>query len=391
MRVAISGFFWPQPHVGSGQYLHQLVGQLAASRDVRPLLLRPALGEPGPTPPAGGASLALATPFDPIARAGGRSGRLARNLAKIYFEQIALPQAAWSLRAELLHVPYFAPPLRARCPVVATVHDLVPLLLPQYRGSAPVRAYMRLARRATAAATQLIADSEATRCDVLRHLGVDPARVSTVYLAHDPRYRPLPAAEAAAQLARLGIPQPFVYYVGGFDARKNLETLLRAFAAARPRLAPQLRMVLAGRIRPPDGLLFPDLCGQIAALGLADRVILPGFVSDADNRALYSACAAFAFPSRYEGFGLPPLEALACGAPVLCADTSSLPEVVGDAATLLPPDDVDAWAEALVRVVAAPPPPARGLAQAARFSVARMAEETQAVYRRALGSRAKRP
>jgi glycosyltransferase involved in cell wall biosynthesis len=381
MRVAISGFFWNKPHVGSGQYLHQLVRQLGQHPAITGVaLLRPARPAPGPPLPPGVAALDLPTPFD---RVGGRFANTGENLAKLYWEQVALPAACRSLGADLLHVPYWAPPLRCPIPVVVTIHDLVPLLLPAYRGGTLVRAYMRLVSHAARGSDAVIADSEATRRDVLAHLGLAPARVTTIVLAAAKHYRPPSDDERAATLTRLGLRRPFVYYVGGFDARKNVSALLRAFAHLHAQ-RPDVRLVLAGRVPPPQLPLFPDLRGEIAALGLHDAVDLPGFVSDDDNRALYGACAAFAFPSHYEGFGLPPLEAMACGAPVMVADRSSLPEVVGDAGLRVAPDDVAGWAAALQRLTSDEALRSRlaqaGVARAALFSEERMAEATVAVY-----------
>lgn len=388
MRIAINGFFWDRPHVGSGQYLHQLVARLPHCLDVeRVVVLRPALGAAGPPPPEGVEVVPLATPFDRQAQSGRRA-RLARNLAKLWFEQVSVPLLAEGTRADLLHVAYFAPPLRCRLPVTTTIHDLVPLLLPEYRGSSLVRAYMRLVSAAARKANAILTDSEQSRRDVITHLQINPQLVTTVYLAAAEIYNRPPAPDTvAASLARLKIRQPFVYYVGGFDARKNLQLLLRAWALVAPRRS-DATLVLAGRLPNPDGLLFPDLRGQIAALGLQQSVQLPGFVSDADNQALYAGSAAFVFPSRYEGFGLPPLEALASGALVLCANSSSLPEIVGDAARLLSPDDPASWAEALSQALDDPAQRERarhtGPTRAAQFSARRMADETVAVYRRAL-------
>lgn len=386
MLIVVNGFFWAKPAVGSGQYLHQLARWLPQQPDVsRVVLLLPALHTYTVPVPAGCIALPLATPLDRLARGGGRLGRLATGLAKLWFEQRAVPLAARLLRADLLHVPYFAPPLRSTVPVVATIHDLVPLLLPEYRGGPLVQAYMRLVRVAARRAAALLADSEATRRDLLLHLAVPPSLVTVVPLAAAAHYQPLDRCEAAAALSRLNLHPPFVYYVGGFDARKNLATLLDAFALARAHM-PTLRLVLAGRVPTPAPPLFPDLRAQVAALGLEDAVVLPGFVSDAESRALYSACAAFAYPSRYEGFGLPPLEALACGAPVICAASSSLPEVVGAAARLVPVGAAAAWAEALLAVASDPALQAQmrraGKAQAAQFSEQRTAAETTAVFRR---------
>jgi glycosyltransferase involved in cell wall biosynthesis len=376
MRIVISGAFWGQPAVGMGQYLHGLLGALVrVAPEHSYTLLLPADAGPTPALPPGVVARATRTPFD------GRS----KNLAKLWFEQVAVPAAAAQLKADLLHVPYFAPPLHAAMPIVATIPDVIPLLLPAYHGRAMVRAYLRLVSRAARGVAHVLALSEHARADIVASLGCAPERVTAVLLAAGAQYAPRDHAQAAACVAeRYGLRGPFIYYVGGLDARKNLATLLRAFGRLRRAGGPPAQLVIAGRALGSDPVLFPDLDALIAAERLADWVRRLD-VPPADNPLLYAAATAFAFPSRYEGFGLPPLEAMACGTPTVVAMASSLPEVVGDAALSVPPDDVSGWTTALWRLLADASLRAelrrRGLERARCFSYERVARETLAVYR----------
>jgi len=380
VRVVISGSFWSQPTVGSGQYLHGLLRclpQVAAEH--RYLLLTPAYLPPGPALPPGVDGVCLPTPFD----------RLNRNLAKLWFEQVAFPRAAARLtkrNVAVALVPYFAPPLRCRLPVVTTVGDIIPLVLPEYRDGARVRAYLALVRRAVRRSAHVLTFSAHSRADIITHLGLPPERVSVVPLAAGEQFTPGDAEAARDELARrYGIRGPFIYYVGGLDARKNVATLVRAFALLRSR-GVQAHLVIAGRPLGRDPHLFPDLDALITDLEL-DSCVRRVDVPAADGPLFYRACSVFAFPSRYEGFGLPPLEAMACGAPVVTSDASSLPEVVGTAALRVAPDDVVGWAAALGRVLSdahlQAELRAHGLERAARFSYRRVAEETLRVLERA--------
>jgi glycosyltransferase involved in cell wall biosynthesis len=391
MRIAISGMFWSQPTVGSGQYLHGMLGELArvAPQHEYVLLLPAYLVDQGrmtnderhpllSSLVVGHSSFVVHTPFD------GRS----KNFAKLWFEQIGVPRAAAHLSADLLHVPYFAPPLWAAMPVVATVLDIIPLLLPEYRGGRAVRAYMRLAARAARRADHVIAISDDSRRDIIRQLGCAPARVSTIPLAAGPQYHAIDRGQATALVTeRYQLREPFVYYVGGLDARKNVTTLLHAWQRLRQAGGPLATLAIAGRALGKDTRLFPDIDALIAELGIADsirRIDVPR----EDNPLLYNAATAFAYPSRYEGFGMPPLEAMACGTPAVVAAASSLPEVVGDAALLAAPDDVSAWASALWRLLSdaalRDDLRARGFARAARFSYERVARATAEVYARVI-------
>jgi glycosyltransferase involved in cell wall biosynthesis len=391
MRIAISGMFWSQPTVGSGQYLHGMLGELArVAPEHEYVLLRPAyLDDRRPTtddrrPDAhsvvGGqwSVVVVRTPFD------GRG----KNLAKLWFEQVGVPLAAARLRADLLHVPYFAPPLWAPMPVVATVLDIIPLLLPEYRGGAAVRAYMRLVATAARRADHVIAISDDSRRDIIRHLGCAPGRVTTIPLAAGPQYQPIDRDQALRLVSeRYGLKEPYLYYVGGLDARKNVATLIHAWKRLREAGGPKATLVIAGRALGSDTRLFPSLDALIAEPSIVDSIRRLDVPRD-DNPLLYSAATAFAYPSRYEGFGMPPLEAMACGTPAVVADASSLPEVVGDAALLALPDDVSAWAGALWRLLADTALRERlragGFARAACFSYVRVGRATVEVYNRVI-------
>jgi len=390
MRVALNGFYWDQPDTGSGQYLRRLwryLPDLAAAAGHELVLLRPGAEPPPDAPPATAHARLLTVGPWPAARQGGQA-------AKLWWEQIGLPAAARQVGGDVLHCPYLAAPLLAFCPTVVTVHDLIPWALPTYRRGRALRLYLLLARVACRRAALLLTDSEASRSDVLRYFRVPPARVRTVLLGIEPEFALAPpAAEVATMRARFGLPVRYAFYIGGYDRRKDLPTLLRAWAAALPDLAapgeaPPV-LVLAGRI-PDPGPLYPDLRALAAQLGLTDPdpahapLRLLGRVSEADKRLLLSGATLFPFPSRYEGFGYDPLEAMAAGVPVLATDRSALPEIVGEAGDLLPPGDVPAWTAALVRLWRDPAHhaarAARSRAQAARFDPARTAAATLAAY-----------
>lgn len=382
VQIVINGSFWPQPLVGIGQYLHHLLPWLhRLAPQHRYVMLLPA-GVALPAIPVGIEAITV--------KIGGP-----RQIAKVIFEQIAVPAIAGRLarngQSTVIFVPYFAPPLRSRLPVVTTIGDLIPLLLPAYRGNWLVRAYMALARRAALRSTHVLTFSNFSRSAILNYLGLPPERVTVAYLAAGEQYRPA-ADRAVAQAlvaARYGVQPPFIYYVGGLDERKNLQTLLRAFALVRNRHK-HVTLAIAGRALGRDPRLFPDIDALIADLDLGAAVCRIDVPVD-DGPLLYQACTIFAYPSRYEGFGLPPLEAMACGAPVIVSDASSLPEVVGGAAIRIAPDDVAGWATAINRLLEdeslRDDLSARGLARAASFSYQRTAATTLEVLEQAARER----
>lgn len=278
---------------------------------------------------------------------------------------------------DVLFVPAHVIPAARRCPTVVTVHDLGYL----YHGAAhrPVdRAYLRLSTVWNArVAARVLADSEATRRDLVQHAGCDPAKIAVAYPAGTEGLAPVSDASRLAQVrARYGTGECYWLYVGTLQPRKNLGSLIRAFARLSLEGAwpPDVRLVLAGK----PGWYHEQIAEASRASGVAERIVFPGYVAPDDLAPLLSGALAFVLPSWYEGFGLPALEAMVCGAPVICSNVSSLPEVVGDAGLLVDPGDVDALADAMRRLWLDPMLRAdlarRGLDQAARFSWQRCAE-----------------
>lgn len=282
---------------------------------------------------------------------------------------------------DVLFVPAHVVPLIHPRRCVVTVHDLGYLYYPEAHRPAD-RRYLDWSTRWNARqAVAVLADSQATKDDLVRAYGIDEGKIRVVYLGRDEALGPVRAVdELAAVRERYGIRGRYLLYVGTLQPRKNLARVIEAFGrlAAAAEMA-DVQLVLAGR----RGWLYDDLFALVARLGLAGRVLFPGYVADADLPALLSAALAFVFPSLYEGFGIPVLEAGACEVPVITSNTSSLPEVAGDAALLVDPHDVDAIAEAMYRLVTDPDLRAelirRGRENVKRFSWEKCARETLAV------------
>ncbi len=309
-----------------------------------------------------------------------------RPLRRILWEQAALPLLARQAMLDLLHGAVNVNPAIAPCPTVVTVHDLSFMRYPQ--AFPPMqRAYLHSqVRRSVRAARRVIAVSQATKQDVVELFGAPAERIDVVYNGVDAGFCPAPAAEVEAFRRRAGLPGRYILHLGTLEPRKNLVRLVQAFARVRAHDAgqPAVKLVLAGG----KGWDYDAIFAEVARQGLQQEVIFPGYVPDEELAWWYRAAALFVYPSLLEGFGLPVLEAMACGAPVATSNLSSLPEVAGDAALLVDPTSVDALADALLRLLAdaglARELRSRGLAQAARFPWSRTAQETAAVYRRAL-------
>jgi glycosyltransferase involved in cell wall biosynthesis len=323
-------------------------------------------------------------------RFGGRwpRVRVQRTLPHAPLLRIPLTLSAELRRrpVDLLHVQYTAPPL-APCPVVATVHDLSFEHLPEtFRRRSRVQLRLTVRRTARAAA-HVIAPSEYTRQDLLKSYGLDPARVTVVPLAAGPQFRPVAAEEVARVRARYGLAGEYVLAVGSIQPRKNLARLVRAYTDLRRQRGrsnlPQL--VLVGK----QAWLYGETLRAIEESAAREHVILTGYVSGGDLPALYTGALCFVYPSFFEGFGLPPLEAMRCGAPVLAGNLTSLPEVVGDAGLLVDPFDEAALAAALGRLIDDAALRAtlreRGLDRARAFDWRETARMTLQVYRKATG------
>lgn len=378
MHLGINGHFLNQPTTGSGQYLVNLLRELTPRWDGEiTILVHAPQSQPAVQELTSGrvTIVSLATP------PGVRFG-------KLWFEQAGVPWAASRLGFDLLHVPYLGPPLFSPCPLVVTVHDVMPLILPELRVSRLARAYTALAAAGARRADLVLTVSHHAQHDIAERLGLAPARVQVIYEAAEERFRPLPPEVMERSLGeRYGLQPGYLYQFGGLDRRKNVETLIRAYA----RLQNPPLLVIAGQPRSGNSAHFPDLPAVAREAGVESRVRFLGWVREEDKPLLYNGAGLFVFPSRYEGFGLTPLEALACGAPVLCSNATSLPEVVGDAALLFDPDDTEALTTLMARTLADAGLRQRlrsaGPAWAQRFSWARTATETIAAYRQLLATR----
>ncbi len=280
--------------------------------------------------------------------------------------------------ADIVHTPVLLVPPKKQTPLIVTVFDLTFLLFPQHHTR-----YVRLLmasglRRAVKEADAFLAISENTKRDLVRLSGVSADRVHVTPLAADARFAP---TQDSKMLARYGIKAPYALYVGTLEPRKNISMLLRAFAALDDR---ETTLVLAGA----KGWMYDEMFATLEQLHLRERVKTIGFVANEDLPALYSQAQVFVYPSLFEGFGLPILEAMQCGTPVITTNVSSIPEVAGEAAILLAPDDIAGLTQALRRVLSEPglheDMRGRSLAQAARFSWRHTAELTAEVYRCAL-------
>jgi glycosyltransferase involved in cell wall biosynthesis len=368
LRVAVDATAVPVRLTGAGIYVARVLAALAARDDLE----IHAFCAPG----LAGVLAAPGLRLTPVRAAG--AGRPAR----IAWTQLLAGGAARRAGADLLHGVHYELPLRARLPQVVTVHDLTLLTHPEWHERAKVRYFGWALRRAVTAATRVLCVSATTAADLADRLDVPADHLDVTPLGTD--LGPAGPGQVADLRRRLGLEGPYLLGLGTVEPRKDLPALVRAFAA----LATELphRLVLAGL----SGWGVGELAAAVAASGVADRILLPGYVPEADKAALLTGADVFAYPSRYEGFGLPVLEAMACGTPVVTTTGGSLPEVAGDAATLIEPGDTAALAAALARLATDPAArrdaAERGRRRAAAFTWDRCAELTAAAYSRAVGA-----
>jgi glycosyltransferase involved in cell wall biosynthesis len=355
---------------GLGRYAESLARRLVADHPDRFALFFNQVGGAGPLPGLEG------VPARSV-RAGYKPWRLAiwlGQLASLGFDRM-LPDA------ELYHATeHLLMPLR-HVPTVLTVHDLIFRLFPRHHKRLNywyLNAAMPLfCRRASA----ILAVSQATKNDLVRLYGLNPEKISVVHEAAAPHFAPASPDHIARVRSRYQLPDPYLLHVGTIEPRKNLVRLLEASHRLR-KAGEDVRLVVVGS----KGWLYEGFFQRLEELELADAVALPGYVPDADLPALYSGARLVVVPSLYEGFGLPVLEAMACGAPVVCSNVSSLPEVGGDAARYFDPTDVAGMADQILTLWRDPAMRQAmrqaGLARAAQFSWERAAQETLAIYRR---------
>ena len=383
MKIGINAYFFKFPASGSGQYLKHLLNALAEVDGQNEYVL---FGPQPLTQNGNEYSQELsATTFPYQAHLAPAFARRNENIEKVVWEQFTAPSAAKKADVDIFHVPYFAPPLRPRTPTVVTIHDVIPMRLPAYRAGAKVAAYMRLVARAAHSATLIITVSQHAKQDMMGALNLPAERIRVIYEAAGEEYTPITSTETlAAARAKYGIGQHYIFYLGGLDSRKNVPQLVLAFAHLYKQMDdPDLQLFISGDPDKQTGPFFPDPRPIAAELGITDKIVFR-FVEDADKPAIYSGASLFVFPSIYEGFGLDPLEAMSCGTPVVCSNRTSLPEVVGDAAITVDPNDTQALVEAMRRVLTdhelAADLRERSLQRAQQFSWHTTATETLAAY-----------
>ncbi len=318
----------------------------------------------GPIPGAERMRRAVVGPYNPLVRM-----------------PFTFPLALLRAGIDVVHVQYIAPPL---CPsrVVVTVHDISYERYPQFFTPAGLRQMRVLVPLTVRCAAAVLTDSEFSKRDIVRRYCTPPEKVVVTPLAADPMYRPLhDEARLADVRERYGTGEQFILCVGNLQPRKNLRTLIDAYVRLRRSDATRCRLVLVGR----KAWLHDDIFAAARDSGYADDLVFTDYIPDADLVALYNAADVFVYPSIFEGFGLPPLEAMACGTPVICSDTSSLPEVVGDAALMVDPYDIETLAATMADVLRSEGLranlSARGLQRAASFSWTETARTIAGVYR----------
>jgi alpha-1,3-rhamnosyl/mannosyltransferase len=391
MRIAIDARHIGDHFPGIGRYVFALLRELAAldHRHTLLVLYNPALPN---------------TRFDLAALGRLPRVELVTTGAQPFTlgEQHQVPRLLRELRADLYHAPYYVMPyIGLPCPAVVTLYDAIPRLFPAEVSPRARLLFDLLTRLALRAASGVLAISESARADIAAAYRVPPERIVVTPLAADSRFQPQPASAIELVRRRYDLPARYVLCVSSNKPHKNLGTLVEAFhqlqiadcrlqidAANLQSASSNMQLVIAGHADPR----YPDPRGLVERLGLGATVRCLPDVAEADLPALYSGAELFAYPSRYEGFGLPPLEAMACGAPVICGTGSSLPEVVGDAALLMDITQPTVLAAGIARALSdqalRDSMREKGLACAGLFSWRRTAELTLAVYEQAANKKA---
>ena len=302
-------------------------------------------------------------------------------------EQIHVPWVLHRERPDVFHAPHPVMPLAVRCRSLVTIHDCIPLMFPQYLPSRAAYVYAKAAMWSAARrAHRILTVSEASKRDIIRILNVPPEKIVVVYNAIDERFRVTPSEEAIARVReRYQLDHRFMLYVGNIKPHKNLVRIVEALDGLRKRGFDDLTLLIIG----DEISKLPALRRAVHSHKLHKHVRFLGYLPDDTLAVLYRLAAVFVFPSLYEGFGLPPLEAMACGAPVVTSNVSSLPEVTGDAAVLVDPYDVQSIADGIAKVLGDPALRedlrVKGITRARAFSWERSVARTREIYQEVAG------
>jgi glycosyltransferase involved in cell wall biosynthesis len=385
MRIGINALFLQKPTTGMGQHLLHLLEGLDAleEKDQQYTLLAPRFRRAYTV-----RAPQLSNRFREVEVVSALA-RLGENVEQVWWEQAGIVLAGTREKVDLLHCPYWSNPVWSPWPTVVTVHDVIQFVLPEYAWRKISRLYFGLVSAGARRADAVITVSECSKRDIEKLLGLPPERIHVIGNAVDASLFPVRDPWLLANVReRYGIGPRFVLYFGGFDLRKNVPRLIEAYARLPERLRREYPLVIAGRYQHLGHPLYPDPRVTVQSLGLESNVVFTGQIREQDKAPLYSAATLFAFPSLYEGFGMTPLEAMACGTPVVTSNRSALPEVVGDAGVLVDPYDTDAISEALAEVLEntglREELSRRGLERARRFTWPQVAEQTVRVYKEIL-------
>lgn len=374
MRVGLDGIPLGERKTGVGHYTFELAHALALAA------------------PSDEFELVSPFPFLPPMRGEGdqelppnlRTVRAKLNSLNRYWWAVGLPRYIKQNSLTLFHGTNYDVPLWKRCPTVLTIHDLSLFRHPETHETHNVRRGRRRLPLMARVATMIVTPTEYVRREVCHLLNASPDKVVAVPEAPRRIFKRMPLEQTVEARGRLGVEDKFLLFVGTIEPRKNLLTLIRAFVEVLRVSRTPLQLVITGR----KGWLTDDLFAYINESGIADRLRFTGYVSDDDLCALYSSCSAFVYPSTYEGFGLPPLEAMACGAPVIASRIPSIIEVVGRAARLVAPEEVGALAQSIVSVLEDKDQrlclSTEAVRRAAEFSWERTARSVREVYSEAL-------
>lgn len=286
-----------------------------------------------------------------------------------------------NLGLDIIHSPENATPfVKLRSKKVITVHDIIPYLFPETYSIITQLRYKLFFKRTLKTADKIIANSERTKKDLINYFDVPSEKIRVTLLAADEIFKPLSHTEVTEVKRRYELEFPFILYVGNLEKRKNIETLIKSYYQIKQR-GINHKIVIVGK----KGWKSDNILAEISHLKLQDDIVFTGYVSDEDLPALYNAASLFVYPSIYEGFGLPPLEAMSCGCPVITSNTSSLPEVVGDGGIMFDPHDIDELANLMYEVLTNNELKddliEKGLRRAKMFSWNKCAKETLEVYR----------
>jgi glycosyltransferase involved in cell wall biosynthesis len=305
-------------------------------------------------------------------------------MQRLIWEQTILPGQVRSARIDLLHSLHYTQPVRLGCSSVVTIHDMTFFLFPHLHTRSKRLFFPFAIRTSIRRADALVTISESTRQDTIRLLGVTPQKIFTTQLGVNDEFHVIEDKELLTEVRqKYGLPKEYILYVGLVEPRKNIPSLIRAYKSLIGQ-GTKHSLVIVGRF----GWMYQEVIEQTEKLGLKDRVQFTGYIPQDDLPIVYNLASLFVYPTRYEGFGFPALEAMACGTPVITTDISSLPEIVGDAGMLVPPDDEQALTTAIAKVLTDSTLydqlKTKGLLRAKYFTWERTARETLKVYQHVL-------